>query len=412
MEKSDSTMHAIDSSAGVYQRRVTISVDKMYDEFRKHLTENAGGVILWVITVLSALKNWIAVHPAYRPKQLWGELKRLPPDIDDLYVSMVESLGRASVETIQLARRALMWVNVATVNKPFQLQELREALQIPESLEDIDEDEYPFAVLTGVDTAPSFYRYIQEICGPFVELVRLKDPDLDDDDYDSFANIEWRDQIQLVHQTAKVFLEISEAAGRFGTNFNEAQALVNKESLCYISCTLPKTPCFYSPLPASKLTQWPTLAQKILTYLEEKALLNFILATFPELKGRIPEHYQFVFEHTAESRHETPNRIDLNTSSDGTRKWGSKDLEKLKPNVIEYYFRTACESGWNTAVENLFILASLRFGVPAIWRPQMEVVLGRGSYLTWSAHHCHTLSTAPSSAEDCVAYRTARVRYS
>ena len=374
MEQSGFSPREAASPVSVYQHRVTISREKMSADFRQHFLENAGGVILWVITIMSALKNWIAVNPTYRPKQLWAELKRLPPDMDDLYESMVQSLSRASVGAVQLARRALMWVNVATASRPFQLQELREALQIPESLEDIDEDEYPFAELTRVDSAPSFYRYIQEICGPFLEVVRVKDPPTDNDHHsNSYTNIKWRDQIQLIHQTAKAFLESSKAAGIFHTDFKNAHALVREESSRYLFFALPEKPCFYSPLPTSKRIPWPTLVQQVLTYLEDKALFNFILSTFPELTEAIPDHYRYIFEGTAQSEYATPISSVFSTSSDGTRKWASRALEQLIPKIVESYFRTACEAGWNTAVENLLILTPLRFGASK-WKCYWEEV--------------------------------------
>ena len=112
------------------------SHQEIISAIRVHLIQNAGGVILWVVTVLASLRDWLISHQSYKLIDLLVELERLPPNVDELYADIVQNLVlRASQDQLQLARNALRWINVATTKRPLQLQELREALSIPSQVD-------------------------------------------------------------------------------------------------------------------------------------------------------------------------------------------------------------------------------------------------------------------------------------
>ena len=369
---------------GAYQRRVQAARQDMLNQFREHLLEHASGVILWVVTVISALKNRVAVHPSYTAKQLWAELKGLPSDVDKLYAGIVSNLASAPHEAVDFARRALIWVNVATAKRPFQLQELFEALRIPEIDGDVDEDEDPFTHMGGVDSPASFYRYIHRFCGPFIEIVKPQGISVDGNE-ETGSQIKWRDQIQLIHQTVKVFLETSEAAGPFRLSFEKAERHVEEESLRYLRLALPETPNLYVPLPVQTSSPWRDNVEIILTYLEEKALLSFILGAFPSFTKHVSRTYRFIFENTTNPPI-VPSALPDASDSDFKINFHLPRSSKKQDAVVEHYFKLACEAGWNTAIENLFHLASLRFETERWQWYREEVAILHGT-LVIAIHH-------------------------
>ena len=171
-----------------YDARILEKRSAMLSEFRQYLVDTASGVILWVVTVLAALKNRLTRNPLYRTQDLWEELQSFLPELELLYQSIVTGLIKADSETIATACRALTWVNVATTHRPFQLQELREAVKIPKQIDEMDNQEDLFRRINCVDNAPSFLRFVQTICGPFIERVRDRQSNTVSEDKDQFLD--------------------------------------------------------------------------------------------------------------------------------------------------------------------------------------------------------------------------------
>ena len=346
-----------------YDARVLEKRSAMLSDFRQYLVETASGVILWVVTVLAALKNRLARNSSYNAKDLWAELQSFPPELESLYQNIVTGLIEADGETIAMACRALIWVNVATTHRPFQLQELREAMRIPSESDKIDEQDDPFDDINGVDDAPSFLRYVQTICGPFIERVRDRQSNTVSEDEDK-SEIQWTDQVQLLHQSAKAFLETSSAAGPFKRLFSDAERLVKEESQRYLHLALPARSTAYAPLPVWESTPHNVAAEEVLEYLDEKALLSFILGVLPAAAEAIPDMYRHLFHSTLGPNVSLEVRYDVRPTSSN---FGPDYLHKGSGSgadhnvIVEYFFRSACEAGWNTAIENVFHLGSLRF---------------------------------------------------
>ena len=208
-----------------YDARMLEKRSAMLSDFRQYLINTVSGVILWVVSVLAAMKTRLARNPLYKTGDLWAELQSFPPELELLYKSIVTGLIKADRETIATACRALTWVNVATTHRPFQLQELREAVKIPSQSDGMDDQEDSFHDINIVNDASSFLRFVQTICGPFIERVRDRQSDRVSEDEDEFE-IGWTDQVQLLHQSAKAFLETSSAAGPFKRLFADAEKLV------------------------------------------------------------------------------------------------------------------------------------------------------------------------------------------
>lgn len=361
-----------------YDARVLEKRSAMLSDFRRYLVDTASGVILWVVTVLAALKNRLARNPSYKAKDLWAELQSFPPELELLYRDIVRSLLKANDETIAMACRALIWVNVATTHRPFQLQELREAVRIPTEGDEMEEQEDPFDDINGVDDAPSFLQYVQTICGPFIERVRDRQSSTVSEDEEKYE-IQWTDQVQLLHQSAKAFLETSSAAGLFKRSFTDAERLVEEESQRYLHLVLPAGSSAYAPLPVWESTPPKEATDLVLEYLDEKALLSFILGVFPAAGKAIPDMYRHLFHNTLGPNVSLEVVYNVRpTSSD----FGPEYLHKGSDSgaehnvIVEYFFRSACEAGWNTAIENVFHLGSLRFlGENWLWYREEVAIL-------------------------------------
>ncbi len=145
---------------------------KRLQKIRKYLTQHASGVILWVTTVLKELEKR-AREPLCDLKTVESELYRLPRDLTELYKKIVsdlqDTLGNSS-DSLVKARRALVWVSVATSIRPLQLQELLDALAIGTD----------GTTSMKVHSWSSFYRQLQRLCGPFIEVIRPADRADDD----------------------------------------------------------------------------------------------------------------------------------------------------------------------------------------------------------------------------------------
>ena len=127
---------------------------------------------------------------------------------------------------------------------------------------------------------------------------------------------------------------------------------------------LPAKPSAYAPLLVWESTLYAEAADLILEYLDDKALLSFILSLFPKAGETILDIYRHIFRSSLGP--DIPLEVNYEvrpTSSD----FGPEYLYKNSGSgaehnvIVEYFSRSACQAGWNTAIENVFHLGSLRF---------------------------------------------------
>ena len=171
-----------------YFRKVKIEENDRLENIRKYLIKDASGVILWVTTVLKALETR-AREPLCDLEQIEKEVYRLPDRLEYLYRDIVNGLKETLDEnSLDTSRRALIWVSVATSVRPFQLQELLDALAINRKLK--------------VHSWNSFRRQLQRLCGPFIEVIRSAHSPHGDV---STSDLRKDDEVQLLHQTVKRF---------------------------------------------------------------------------------------------------------------------------------------------------------------------------------------------------------------
>ena len=275
-----------------------LSIDEEHREMKKirqYLSENARGVVLWVTTVLHTLQERVG-RPLYDLREIRKELERLPKDLQDLYHDIAKGL-HDSLDTseLEMARRALMWTSVVTSFRwPFHVADLFDALAIVSKVDlEINPKTYPRRIF-AVRSWRQARRKLQRLCGPFIEIIPPADRPHTRIPTNG-SGIEADHEVHLLHQTVKDFLEDETCAGQLYIPFQAAKKLVEEESRIYVRIALPAEARDYSPLPVINFHQWDSSKQDFIEYLEQRRLLPFILANYPDLidEGSIDDYFDF-----------------------------------------------------------------------------------------------------------------------
>ena len=322
---------------------------KRLKAIRDYLLKNANGVILWISTILKALEVH-ANDPLCNLQSIEKELYALPLDLEDLYQGMVDELVsklNLTNQGLNDARRALMWVSVATSTGPFQLHQLLDALTWNKSAP------------TKVNSWSSFWKQLQRLCGPFIEIISHNEfPDGDT----SHGIVRGTDEVQLLHQTVKDFLESKKAAGPFFIPYLEAEQTVRRDSASYLSFALPHAPYNYTPLRARKASDWESNVPVVVSFLKQRPLLQFVLKTYQDLRKSVSNAYDFMMENIASQVHpkqETSARGYAGQHEESTTTFASRGNEQSA--IAEMCFFTACIKGYSNAMENLLLLVQLKY---------------------------------------------------
>ena len=322
---------------------------KRLKAIRDYLLKNANGVILWISTILKALEAH-ASDPLCNLQSIEQELYALPLDLEDLYHGMVEEIVsklNLTNQGLNDARRALMWVSVATSTGPFQLHQLLDALTWNKSAP------------AKVSSWSSFWKQLQRLCGPFIEI--LSHNELLDGDA-SHDTVRGTDEIQLLHQTVKDFLENKKAAGPFFIPYLEAEQTVRTDSASYLNFALPHAPYSYTPLRARKCSDWESNVPVVVSFLERRPLLQFVLKTYKDLWKSVSNAYDSMMENIASQVHPKQGRFargDIGQHEEPTTTFSLRGNEQSA--IVEMCFLTACIKGYSNAMENLLLLAQLKY---------------------------------------------------
>lgn len=247
---------------------------------RTYILKHAQGVILWVTLIMQDL-----IHHVQKGMFTFIELKELllglPLEIHGMYRRILYNLQKTNSYHDQVkARRIILWVMGASETKLLRLEELLDALAITwdvktglASIKDPVSSNRP-----QVRSWNHFQRSLQELCGPFLSVVRpssqLSDQIFHDFDVDeSFL-------VQLTHQTAKDFLA-SKDAENLRVTVSEARLKVAEDKMAYLQVVLPEDCTNYVPTISCHQVSINHEIQEMVCYLEDKLLLRYILSTSP-----------------------------------------------------------------------------------------------------------------------------------
>lgn len=343
-----------------YFHKAKTEEEKGLQRIEGYLLENADGVILWVTTVLKQLVDR-AREPLCTLEEIERELYALPDDLVKLYrkisKDLVNTLG-SSKDGLDRARRALTWVRVATARRPLELQDVLDALAIGTSV----------GTSMRVHSWGSFYRQLQRLCGPFIEIIGSEDRI-----GKGTIKVQNTDQVQLLHQTVKDFLENEDDAGELYLSSVRAEQLVEHESLQYIEVSLPSSPTPYTPLPVEMGSDWQDNVRVIAAYLEGLPLLRFILTAYPQTRDKVPDRWRFVYANTTDPPLEKLTQSEREGMRRMEAQFATVSVQPGQAAVIQEYIWTACTNGWDNAVTNLLLLSSLRFSpenMPEIYKDE------------------------------------------
>lgn len=341
---------------------------------REYLKENARGVTLWVTLSLQQIIRFASRGPC-----TWTAvqklLRRIPLELDQMYDAIVrELMTDCDQEHMMMARKVLAWVMTASTRRPLLARELMDAMSIPDDWHKIglntDETRDPIRDNRPIfSTWAGLCRSINDICGPLVEFVNPSDAGTFH--YDRPSRVTGSSVVQLVHQTAKDFLEKCQHR-MFGFRPGEARLIVREQGDLYLRLVIPLSKATYAPYLDDVSNGWETTARDFLQYLDDKHLLPFILVYCNiEAKDLI-----------------------LAAASSDNQDWRLsaffhhmryKDLEVdgvVEKTVVGLLYRLGCSLGMDVAVGNLLFLTSLRGG----W---------------WSVHRAAVLRAVSASATSC-----------
>ncbi|CAI6341293.1 unnamed protein product [Periconia digitata] len=327
------------------------------DKMRKYLKSNAQNTMLWVKLVLDDLQEVLSdsVYTFYSLRQV---LLNLPIKLTTYYQDILKRLGcEEHNHKAKLVRRILMWISGAGELQAITLEELWDALAIPEDSSISTEDEDP--IRHNRIPATSFDelgRKLADYCGPFIEIF----PPPRELGADPSHERHGMSAIQLMHQTVQDFLARPDLAGPLHFHREQAVELVRRESKKYIDLVLPTIPCATSATSNLRSSDaenngehTPTIADTVL-WLNDRKLLSFVFATSAASKPHILEPFFILFET------EAVELVDPATENDQT-------LYEESPHAhtAAKLFQKACSEGLVGAVLNLTAIA-------AFFRPWWE----------------------------------------
>jgi hypothetical protein len=247
-------------------------------EIKLYLQKNACNTILWVKLVLDELMRQVRAGMCTF-KELKAILPTLPPELTKYYSRMVLALTeRADVCNLKKARRALMWVSGASELGILHLQDLWEALAIPEfDYEDNHQDDGYDCLIEDREPIRSFdelRRKLHLMCGSFLEVLR---PEQAGDPYSSNSG---RSIVQLMHQTVKEFLNQPELAGDLHFEQSAAVRMVERECSRYLRLLLHSWSIAFKPTANDivDVTNNPLL-EDVAQWLDERCIIDFAIKT-------------------------------------------------------------------------------------------------------------------------------------
>ena len=243
------------------------------EELRADLNSRANGVVLWIVLVIDTLMSTIQREIMFTFKELQERVKCLPLDLKRLYKEFVQDLEKTlDPSGLAKARKTLMWVSAASELKPFTIEEVWDALAIPDilpsKLEDLSSDPITQNRIP-IRSWDEFSRVLRGTCGPFIDIVRPTDG--------SYEEIGSESVVQLMHQTIKDFLASPQDAGPLHFHQHEAVTMVENLIVHYGKVALPEFPTRYAPFPNPNWNQinWKANVSDIAAYLDDKKLLSF-----------------------------------------------------------------------------------------------------------------------------------------
>jgi hypothetical protein len=322
---------------------------KEISSIREYLLSNARGVILWVTLIIKELLRHVE-KGLYTIEELRAKLATLPLQLHDMYSQIVENIyTTSSKDDIAKARKIIVWVVGASQTKTLELRELLDALAITDNLEELarastSENDPLVSNRPQISSWNHFRRSINELCGPFIDVIRAQ-ASTADEIFDDFK-VEGHFLVQLIHQTATEFLSTKHARD-FRIETSDAKSIVENDKLAYLRVAIPQFPASYLPSLDFKPSVLGEHMIDFAIYLEQKLLLSYVFETLP-----------------------TPSRdhvLRLVVTKDSPKPLlellgpympisGVELLTAKQTYLVATFFWIACGKGLETAIQNIYFI--------------------------------------------------------
>jgi hypothetical protein len=170
--------------------------------------ENHGGMFLWAYLMCKDVKQQIDIQ------SIWSALKRLPRNLSDVYINIIEKLNDYPPELQDFSRLVLKWV--VGSRRPLTFSELEEALIVSHNTKSKLFHTGGYGLLWS-------RKDIVDACGCLVSYTGLDDGDI----------------LRVVHLTASEFLKSRSKASSKGQEFfvgqGEADYFLGKACIYYLT---------------------------------------------------------------------------------------------------------------------------------------------------------------------------------
>jgi len=223
------------------------------ERLRTYFLQHADGVVLWVRLVLIQLRLQVQSSAGFSIRALRETALTLPTELNEFYAHSIKASGVLdSPEKARVARRIFGWTIGSRAFQPLQLQDLLDALAIPETDESSlshTEDPISLGRLQIGQDWNRFHDIVYQHCGALVEIVDDQNKTNENDLHWRVATVQPTWTVHLLHQTVKTFIETESESGELSTSEGRARRFVLDQSYKYLAIVLPKRMVPYTPKP-------------------------------------------------------------------------------------------------------------------------------------------------------------------
>ncbi|KAJ4027498.1 hypothetical protein NW758_014102 [Fusarium oxysporum] len=226
----------------IQPERLSSQEELELETLRQYLTSRSSGSIIWIKLVLSEVELLIRRKEGFTLEHLREKVQSLPRDLHNLYCEIITQLGLDhNSEKARMAEKIFLWVTGSRGWGILKLQELREALAIPGNYQQCTTmaafDNLQVNCHQIGDDWDYFYSIIYSHCGGLVEF--MPPVRLDNATTITLEEMSGDWTVQLVHHTAKSFLESKNKPSQLRIVDADAVQFVATQSAWYLTLIFP-----------------------------------------------------------------------------------------------------------------------------------------------------------------------------
>ncbi|KAF4971133.1 hypothetical protein FSARC_1966 [Fusarium sarcochroum] len=254
-------LHSLSQPSARPAEKLNIQDELELGSMRDHLISKSLGSMIWIKLVFSEVEHLVQRKEGFTLTQLRERVQSLPQDLEKLYREIVSRLRLdQDLQKSKTSERIFLWVTGSPEWGILQLQELHEALAIPDNphggtrmsaFNELESNRYQI----GNDW-DYFYSIVYAHCGGLLEFIPPSRFDNSTTSRVDEMNAKW--SVHLIHHTAKSFLEAGDESWPLHIVEADAIQYVSEQSAGYLEIIFP-------PESQSILNTAPSLLSQDLT---------------------------------------------------------------------------------------------------------------------------------------------------